>query len=140
MPYNREFLTKQLDPNTRPLFGPYEAEYLGRKVPEQLFPIQDWCFAQGADPNHLFPDLTNVLQGVEYILQAGTGNFPEAMTADEINGAMFYLNCEEDFKNGALRQYPELQEMMKEALLSLPKGAEVIKTIRSIKRYKDLFE
>lgn len=139
MPYTREFISKRLDTSVQPQFTPYTEEYLGRKVPQQLFPIQDWCFAQGADPEHLFPDLTHVLQGVEYILQASTGNFPEAMTADQISGAMTYLNCEEDFKHGALRQYPELQKMMKQAMLTLPKGQEVINTIRSLKQYQDLF-
>ena len=139
MAYTREFISQRLDPNVKPQFTPYTEEYLGRKVPSQLFPIQDWCFAQGADPEHLSPDLTHVLQGVEYILQAATGNFPEAMTADQIGVAMPYLNCEEDFENGALRQYPELQQMMKKAILTLPKGKEVINTIRSFEQYQDLF-
>lgn len=122
MPYTREFISRQLDPNVKPTFTPYTEKYLGREVPIQLFPIQNWCFAQGADPKHLSPDLTYVLQGVEYILQASTGNFPEAMTADQVKNAMKYLNREEHFENGALRQYPELQEMMKKAMLMLPKG------------------
>jgi len=49
------------------------------------------------------------------------------------------LNREEDFTNGALKQFPELETMIKEALLELPKGVKMIEIVQSIDKYSDLF-
>lgn len=116
-------------------------KYLNRDIPEQLFPIQEWCIKQSSAPDEFLPDLSCIFQGLEYLLQAATGKFPDEMvlTEKEISGTMVYLNREDDFENGALRQFPELQIMIRSALLELPKGQEVIDIIQSIKRYDDLF-
>jgi len=117
-------------------------KYLGRDVPEEYFVVQDWCLAQGVAPlGSDTPDLTQVLQGVEYVIQAATGKYPDEkiLSSQEINGMMPYLNRETEFNGGALRQFPELQKLLKEQLSKLPKGSIVIATIRALPQYQDIF-
>ena len=75
MSWSREQLLPHLDPNKKPpshVLLERGRKYLGRDVPDGYFKIQDWCVSQGTAKVSCIPDLTHVLQGAEYILQAGT--------------------------------------------------------------------
>jgi len=115
-------------------------KYLGRDVPEEYFNIQDFCVAQGTTQDSLVPDLMDTLQGVEYVIQAATGKYPELLTEDNIRQTMSYLNREDLFEGGALRQYPNFLEIVKEELLRMPKGKTVLELISRFPKYQDLFE
>lgn len=144
MPYTREQITPHLQPSdpNNPWLLVRGKQYLGRDVPEGYFVVQDWCLAQGATPlDSVIPDLMETLQGVEYLFQTATGNYPDekVLVESEIIGMMHYLNRETEFEGGALRQYPELQKLLKEHLLQMPKGAQTIAAIQKIPQYADLF-
>lgn len=144
MPWRKEQLTSYLNRDRIPSQGVLLERgktYLGRVVPDGYFRIQDWCVSQGISESFAIPDLTWVLQGVEYLLQAGTGNFPDkiVLTTANLIGTMHYLNRETVFDGGALRQYPELLAMVKEELGKLPRGKDVIRGLGRIPQYKDLF-
>ncbi|OGY21428.1 MAG: hypothetical protein A3A65_00200 [Candidatus Chisholmbacteria bacterium RIFCSPLOWO2_01_FULL_49_14] len=114
-------------------------KYLGRDVPDEYFKIQDFCAAQGTSQDSLVPDLTVTLQGVEYIIQAGTGKHPEMLTQETLRQTMSYLNREDLFERGALRQYPNFLEIVKEELVKLPSGKTVLDMLGQIPEYQDLF-
>jgi len=144
MPYSREQIEKNLVPNEGTNIHALirGKKYMGRDVPDGYFVVQDWCLSQGvALPGSGIPDLTHILQGVEYFIQAAIGKYPDEMvlTPDEIRGMMFYLNQESEFDGGALIQFPELQEVLKRELIKLPKGSAVIEAIRSLPGNQDLF-
>jgi len=148
MPYSREQLEAVwIKDKPAEDFHPFERgkKYLDRDVPDELFPIQEWCIQQGGSPaGSLFPDLSSIFQGLEYILQTAAGNYTEDVRdklfePSEMAGMMDYLNSEGDFEGGALRQFPELQEIIKKALLGMPRGQEVIRAIQGVEKYSDLF-
>jgi len=141
MSWTKEQLIPHLSKKNKPKDGDLLEKghkYLGRNVPEQYFKIQDWCISQGVT-NSAIPDLTKTLQGVEYIIQAAVDNDPKVLTPTTLKNCMWYLNRPEEFKNGALRQFPEFQEIIKKELLELPFGKKVLKIISEIPEYSDLF-
>ncbi|MFC1624840.1 hypothetical protein ACFL15_00460 [Patescibacteria group bacterium] len=145
MLYTKEQLLKVQDPNQ-----PTESMLLikrgetcfGREVSEQYHIVQDWILEQPGVPlGSFYPDLGSALQGVEYMFYAATANSPsEHRNVEQMEIMMNYLNRENLFKGGALRQYPEFQEVIKKAILELPHGQEVINLIQKIDKYKDLFK
>ena len=143
MSWTKEQLLPYLDPNRNPLRGVLlerGRKYLGRDVPDEYFMIQDWCVSQGVATESFVPDLTHVLQGVEYVLLPGTGRHPELLTTDVLTRMMYYLNREDEFEGGALRQYPELQTMIKEEVLKQPDGRLMLDILAQTPEYKDLFK
>jgi len=134
MPYSRN----ELNPSVAPLFKKVKPgeRYLGRwEYPDEYFVIQEYVFGLGADPNHLDTNLVPALQGVEYLLSLAKGDTP--LTTDIVINSMYYVDLRE-FENGALRQFPEFWAMVRDAMLELPKGQEVLDIVRSIDKYADL--
>lgn len=103
--------------------------------PEQYFPIQDYVFGLGSDPDHHDTNLVPALQGVEYLLSLATGITP--LTKENVIKSMSYTDKRE-FRNGALREFPEFWTMVRNALLELPKGQGVLDIVHSLKEYEDL--
>jgi len=144
MAYSKEQLSELLDPNlSTTKCAPLEkgVPYIGRNVPDEYFVIQDWILEQPAAPEDSdIPDLGCVLQGLEYIFCDASDTYPH-IPRDEKNlrTTMGYLNRELEFEGGALRQYPELQRLIREGLLQMPRGQEVISVIQGIEGCEDLF-
>ena len=135
MPNSRK---EELSPSVTPLFEKVQPGdlYLGIwKYPDQYFPIQEYVFGLGADPNDPDTNLVPALQGVEYLLSLATGSTP--LTRENVTRSMYYIDIR-NFRNGALREFPEFWNMTKDAMLELPKGREVLDIVRSIEEYADL--
>lgn len=131
-------LREELNPSVAPLFKKVlpEDRYLGIwEYPKEYFPIQEYVFGLGANPNYVDTNLVPALQGVEYLLDIANGNTP--LTEDNVSRSMRYADIKE-FENGALRQFPEFWNMIRDAMLKLPKGQEVLDIIRSLDEYVDL--
>ena len=129
---------EELNPSVPPPFQKVQSGdlYLGMwEYPDTYFPIQEYVFGLGADPNHLDTNLVPALQGVEYLLSLAKGDTP--LTTDIVINSMYYVDLRE-FENGALRQFPEFWAMVRDAMLELPKGQEVLDIVRSIDKYADL--
>jgi len=142
MLWTREQLALHFDRNNEPRAGVLikrGSKYMGREIPDGYFTIQDFCVSQGIATKADIPDLTHILQGVEYIFYIATGEHPEDLTPRELIGAMYCLNREKEFEGGALRQYPELLEITKTEILKLPRGREVIEILGGIPEYQELF-
>lgn len=134
MPYSRN----ELSPSVAPPFKKVQPGdlYLGTwDYPEQYFPVQDYVFGLGSDPNHIDTNLVPALQGVEYLLSLATGITP--LTIENVIKSMSYTDKRE-FRNGALREFPKFWIIIRDALLQLPKGREVLDIVHSIKEYTDL--
>ncbi len=117
-------------------------KYMDREVPEQYFIIQKWCLSQGSVPLETgYPDLSHILQGVEYIIQAATGKHSESvLSPGEIKLALGYLDCPELFEGGSLMMFDELRELVRTQLLTLPKGQIVINTVNNLPGYQGIFD
>ncbi len=129
---------EELNPSVAPLFKKVQPGdlYLGMwKYPDEYFPIQEYVFGLGANPDHLDTNLVPALQGVEYLLSLAQGDTP--LTTDNVTRSMHYVDIRE-FENGALRQFPEFWNMVRDAMLKLPKGQQVLDIIRSNEEYADL--
>lgn len=145
MAFTKEQIQPYLGTENKPYTSPLirAEKYLDRDVPEGYFVVQDWCMAQGFAPvKSGIPDLSRTFQGLEYIFQTATGKEPEDIVLSEsaVANMMHYLNRENDFENGALRQFPEYQRLIKQELLKLPNGRKTIDAIQKIPKYKDLFK
>jgi hypothetical protein len=117
-------------------------KFLGQDVPDGYFVIKDWCIAQGITPTGSYvPDLTCILQGVQMSFFAATGQKANEwyLTREGLLSTMSYMNREGEFTGGALRQFPELQKLLKAELLKLPNGQAFIEGVQKITQYKDLF-
>ncbi len=129
---------EELDSSVAPPFQKVQPGdlYLGMlPYPKEFFPVQEYFFGLGANPEHLDTNLVHALQGVEYLLDIANGDTP--LTVDNVSRSMRYADIKK-FENGALRQFPEFWNMIKDALLKLQKGREVLDIVRSIEEYTDL--
>ena len=135
MPNSRK---EELSPSVAPPFKKVQPGdlYLGMwRYPDQYFPVQEYVFGLGANPNNHDTNLVPALQGVEYLLSLATEITP--LTRENVTRSMHYTDIKE-FRDGALREFPEFWEITKKAMLELPKGQEVLNIVRSIEEYADL--
>lgn len=134
MTYTRE----QLDPSRRPYFKevqPTDLYHERWRYPRRYFLIQEYVFGLGSNPEQPDTTLVPALQGVEYLLFLATGDTP--LTEQNVVISMRYIDIPE-FRNGALTEFPEFWIMVKDALLELPNGQEVLTIIHSLEGYEDL--
>lgn len=131
-------IRQELDPSVATYFKKVQPrdKYLGRwDYPHQFFPVQDYVFGLGANPEDLDINLVPALQGVEYLLFIANGITP--LTKENVLSAMSYTDLR-NFENGALRQFPNFWDIVKNALLTLQYGQNVLDIVHSLDQYTDL--
>lgn len=75
--------------------------------------------------------VTSTMQGVEYLMQAATGEDRFSFTPEVIHQAMGYATRENE-----LQKFPQLWDLLKEKLSALPKGSEVLDIVTSDEKYE----
>ncbi len=141
----KEHLTNTNDPGFALLLKRGD-KYLDRDIPKQYFKIQDWLVNQVKKQKRIITktyrvlDIIITLQGVEYIVQAASGNNPETVNPDCMKQAMHYLDAPSLINGGATHSFPGLSKVIEKQLLELQSGKKVIEITKTIPEYKDFFK